>query len=133
MKLTLTNAASFLQAEALELLEKQTVAANALLENGQGAGNDYIGWVTLPSSITNDELDDIQNTANILRNTCEVVIVAGIGGSYLGARAAIEFVKSPIYNNLKKDTPDIYFAGNSISAQALSEVIELCEKFPIYE
>ena len=68
MKLTLTNAASFLQAEALELLEKQTVAANALLENGQGAGNDYIGWVTLPSSITNDELDDIQNTANILRN-----------------------------------------------------------------
>ena len=92
MKLTLTNAASFLQAEALELLEKQTVAANALLENGQGAGNDYIGWVTLPSSITNDELDDIQNTANILRNKCEVVIVAGIGGSYLGARAAIEFL-----------------------------------------
>ena len=126
MKLTLTNAASFLQAEALELLEKQTVAANALLENGQGAGNDYIGWVTLPSSITNDELDDIQNTANILRNKCEVVIVAGIGGSYLGARAVNDALASAFdaYQAADRKNPYVVYAGNNIGEDYLAELME---------
>ena len=126
MKLTLTNAASFLQAEALELLEKHTVAANALLENGQGAGNDYIGWVTLPSSITNDELDDIQNTANILRNKCEVVIVAGIGGSYLGARAVNDALASAFdaYQAADRKNPYVVYAGNNIGEDYLAELME---------
>ena len=129
MKLTLTNAASFLQAEALELLEKQTVAANALLENGQGAGNDYIGWVTLPSSITNDELDDIQNTANILRNKCEVVIVAGIGGSYLGARAVNDALASAFdaYQAKDRKNPYVVYAGNNIGEDYLAELMEFID------
>ena len=129
MKLTLTNAASFLQAEALELLEKQTVAANALLENGQGAGNDYIGWVTLPSSITNDELDDIQNTANILRNKCEVVIVAGIGGSYLGARAVNDALASAFdaYQAADRKNPYVVYAGNNIGEDYLAELMEFID------
>ena len=129
MKLTLTNAASFLQAEALELLEKQTVAANALLENGQGAGNDYIGWVTLPSSITNDELDDIQNTANLLREKCEVVIVAGIGGSYLGARAVNDALASAFdaYQATDRKNPYVVYAGNNIGEDYLAELMEFID------
>ena len=129
MKLTLTNAASFLQAEALELLEKQTVSANALLENGQGAGNDYIGWVTLPSSITNEQLDDIQNTANILRNKCEVVIVAGIGGSYLGARAVNDALASAFdaYQATDRKNPYVVYAGNNIGEDYLAELMEFID------
>lgn len=129
MKLTLTNAASFLQAEALELLEKQTVAANALLENGQGAGNDYIGWVTLPSSITNEQLDDIQNTANLLRDKCEVVIVAGIGGSYLGARAVNDALASAFdaYQATDRKNPYVVYAGNNIGEDYLAELMEFID------
>ncbi|MEE0923165.1 MAG: glucose-6-phosphate isomerase [Paludibacteraceae bacterium] len=129
MKLTLTNAASFLQAEALELLEKQTVAANALLENGQGAGNDYIGWVTLPSSITKEQLDDIQNTANLLREKCEVVIVAGIGGSYLGARAVNDALASAFdaYQAADRKNPYVVYAGNNIGEDYLAELMEFID------
>ena len=90
MKLCLNNAAGFVPADTLEQLKSQTEAANQLLENGQGAGNDYIGWVHLPSSITSAFLDEVQSVADDLRKRCEVVIVAGIGGSYLGARAVNE-------------------------------------------
>ena len=129
MKLTLTNAASFLQAETLELLEKQTVAANALLENGQGAGNDYIGWVTLPSSITKEQLDDIQNTANLLREKCEVVIVAGIGGSYLGARAVNDALASAFdaYQATDRKNPYVVYAGNNIGEDYLAELMEFID------
>lgn len=129
MKLTLTNAASFLQAEALELLEKQTVAANALLENGQGAGNDYIGWVTLPSSITKAQLDEIQNTANLLREKCEVVIVAGIGGSYLGARAVNDALASAFdaYQAKDRKNPYVVYAGNNIGEDYLAELMEFID------
>lgn len=129
MKLTLTNAASFLQTEALELLEKQTVAANALLENGQGAGNDYIGWVTLPSSITKAQLDEIQNTANLLREKCEVVIVAGIGGSYLGARAVNDALASAFdaYQAKDRKNPYVVYAGNNIGEDYLAELMEFID------
>lgn len=129
MKLTLTNAANFLQAETLELLEKQTVHANALLENGQGAGNDYIGWVTLPSSITKAQLDDIQNTANLLRDKCEVVIVAGIGGSYLGARAVNDALASAFdaYQATDRKNPYVVYAGNNIGEDYLAELMEFID------
>lgn len=129
MKLTLTNAANFLQAETLELLEKQTVAANALLKNGQGAGNDYIGWVTLPSSITKEQLDDIQNTANLLREKCEVVIVAGIGGSYLGARAVNDALASAFdaYQATDRKNPYVVYAGNNIGEDYLAELMEFID------
>ena len=102
------------------------VAYNLLVE-GNGPGNDFLGWVTLPEDYDKDEFARIKVAAEKIKKSCDILVVIGIGGSYLGARAAIEFVKSPIYNNLKKDTPDIYFAGNNISTSALTELLSICE------
>ncbi len=114
------------QEEIQEYLPKLNEAHNKLV-NKTGEGNDFLGWYTLPSDYDKEEFERIKKAAKKIQDTCEVLVVIGIGGSYLGARAAIEFIKSPNYNLLSKKTPNIYFAGNSISAQALSEVIELCE------
>jgi glucose-6-phosphate isomerase len=92
-----------------------------------GAGNDFLGWYDLPENYDREEFQKIKLAANKIKENSDILIVIGIGGSYLGARAAIEFVKSPIYNNLKKDTPDIYFAGNNISTTALCELLSICE------
>ncbi|MDD4773195.1 MAG: hypothetical protein PHZ09_06265, partial [Eubacteriales bacterium] len=85
-----------------------------------------LGWWTLPSDYDKDEFMRIKNTALKTRSLCDVFLVVGIGGSYLGARAAIDFIKSPNYNAMDKDTPDIYFTGNSISPTAINELIEIC-------
>ncbi len=92
-----------------------------------GEGNDFLGWVALPENYDKKEFARIKAAAEKIKKSCDLFVVIGIGGSYLGARAAIEFIKSPIYNNLKKDTPDIYFAGNNISPTALTELISICE------
>ncbi len=102
-------------------------AAHELLISHSGAGSDFLGWTTLPEDYDRAEFARIKAAAERIRKSCQVFIAIGIGGSYLGARAVIEFVKSPLYNNLRKDTPDIYFAGNCISASALSELVSLCE------
>ncbi len=102
-------------------------AAHEMLENKCGAGNDFLGWTTLPETYDKEEFARIKNAAAKICADSDVLLVIGIGGSYLGARAAIEFVKSPLYNNLKKDTPEIYFVGNSISSSHLQEVLSLCE------
>ena len=114
------------QEEINEYLPKLEDAHKKLV-NKTGEGNDFLGWYSLPSDYDKEEFERIKKAAKKIQDTCEVLVVIGIGGSYLGARAAIEFIKSPNYNLLTKKTPNIYFAGNSISAQALSEVIELCE------
>ena len=126
MKLCLKNAACFVKAEALKKLESQTEAANLLLENGQGAGNDYIGWVHLPSSITDEFLAEVQACADELRKRCEVVIVAGIGGSYLGARAVNEALGSSFDAFVAKDrkNPYVVYAGNNIGEDYLAELME---------
>ena len=98
-----------------------------LVKEKSGAGSDFLGWVDLPVNYDKEEFARIKEAALRIRSSCEVFVVIGIGGSYLGARAAVEFVKSPIYNSLKKDSPDIYFAGNSISPSALSDVLSVCE------
>ena len=90
ISLDITKAAQFLNAGAVEAYESKVNAAQEALENGTCAGNDFLGWLHLPSSITSEFLDEIQACANTLREKCEVVVVAGIGGSYLGARAVIE-------------------------------------------
>ncbi len=102
---------------------------NALLsvKKRDGLGADFLGWVDLPEAYDKEEFARIKVAADKIIKSCDIFVVIGIGGSYLGARAAIEFVKSPIYNNLKKDTPDIYFAGNNISTTALSELLSICE------
>ena len=101
--------------------------ANELLRSKSGPGNDFLGWVSLPFDYDKAEFEAIKASAEKIKKNCDVFIVIGIGGSYLGARAAIEFVKSPVYNNIKKDTPDIYFSGCNISAEALSELLAICE------
>ena len=117
----------FIDADAYTAIEAEAVAAYKTVADKSGAGNDFLGWVDLPVDYDKEEFARIKVAAEKIKKSCDVFIAIGIGGSYLGARAAIEFVKSPIYNNLKKDTPDIYFAGNSISSAALSELLAICE------
>ena len=103
------------------------IAALRTVKDKSGAGNDFLGWVTLPQDYDKDEFSRIKIAAEKIKKSCDILVVIGIGGSYLGARAAIEFIKSPLYNNLKKDTPDIYFAGNTISPTALNDLLAICE------
>ena len=100
-------------------------AAIDTLVNGTGAGNDFTGWVDLPEHYDRAEFARIQAAAKKIQASSKALVVIGIGGSYLGARAVIELLKSPNYNALPKDTPDIYFAGNGISGEALSELLTL--------
>ncbi len=108
-------------------IEAQVKNAHKALHDGTGLGNDFIGWVDLPTNYDKEEFSRIKKAAEKIKKDTEVFVVIGIGGSYLGARAAIEFLTSPNYNALAKDTPQIYFTGNSISSSALSDIIELCE------
>ena len=118
---------NFIDADAYKAIEAEALAAYETVAQRDGAGNDFLGWVDLPVDYDKEEFVRIKNAAERIKKSCDVFIAIGIGGSYLGARAAIEFVKSPLYNNLKKDTPDIYFAGNNISSTALSELLAICE------
>ena len=117
----------FVGEHEISYIEKQAKSALLSVKNKDSQGNDFLGWVDLPVNYDKEEFENILNAAEKIKSSCDVFIVLGIGGSYLGARAAIEFVKSPLYNNLKKDTPDIYFAGNNISTTALNEILSICE------
>ncbi len=105
----------------------QVEAAHKLLHEKSGAGSDFLGWLSLPRDYDKTEFERIKQAAAKIRKDSEVLVVIGIGGSYLGARAVIEAVKSAGYNLLCKDTPRILFAGNSISPAALADVAALCE------
>ncbi len=118
---------SFIKQEDYSGIQAEITSADSMLRKKKGLGNDYLGWVSLPEDYDKDEFSRIQACAEKIRKTCQVLVVIGIGGSYLGARAVIEFLKSPNYNLLPKDTPNIYFAGNSISSDALTEILTLCE------
>ncbi len=117
----------FIRDHELSDMQPQINAAHALLESKQGPGNDFLGWTTLPTDYDKAEFARIQKAAEQIRKDTDVFVVIGIGGSYLGARAVIEFLKSPNYNLLAKDAPQILFAGNSISSTALNEILALCE------
>ncbi len=105
-------------------LEKAKAAHKTLVERS-GAGNDFLGWVDLPVNYDKDEFVRIKAAAEKIQKQSEVLVVIGIGGSYLGARAVVELLRSNNYNLLPKNTPEIYFAGNSLSADAINEVITL--------
>lgn len=121
----ITKAAQFLKPGAVEAYESQVKAAQEALENGTCPGNDFLGWLHLPTSITPEFLSEIQNTANTLRDKCEVIGVAGIGGSYLGARAVIEALgNSFAWLTAEKKNPIILFAGNNIGEDYLFELTE---------
>ena len=100
-------------------------AAFDTLVNGTGAGNDFIGWVDLPVNYDREEFARIQAAAKKIQSDSKALVVIGIGGSYLGARAVVELLKSPNYNALPKNTPDIYFAGNGISSDAVTEILAM--------
>ena len=120
-------AKDFLRENDLTGLTPQIAAAHEMLHNVTGLGNDFLGWLDLPVNYDKEEFSRIKSAAKRISGDTDILIVIGIGGSYLGARAAIEFLKSPNYNALRKDTPEIYFAGNSISGSALAEILELCK------
>ncbi|MBF1532356.1 MAG: glucose-6-phosphate isomerase [Prevotella salivae] len=121
----ITKATQFLKPGAVEAYESQVKAAQEALENGTCPGNDFLGWLHLPTSITPEFLSEIQNTANTLRDKCEVIVVAGIGGSYLGARAVIEALgNSFAWLTAEKKNPIILFAGNNIGEDYLFELTE---------
>ncbi len=117
----------FVSCEEIAAIQPQITAAHHTLNDRTGAGADFLGWQDLPVNYDKEEFARIKVAAEKIKKSCDVFVVIGIGGSYLGARAAIEFVKSPLYNNLKKDTPDVYFTGNNISSTAMKELLELCE------
>ena len=125
IKLDITKAACFLEKGAVEAFEPKVKAAQEALENGTCPGNDFLGWLHLPSSITPAFIDELQACANTLRVNCEAIVVAGIGGSYLGARAVIEALGNSfawLVND--KNNPTILFAGNNIGEDYLFELTE---------
>ena len=117
----------FVRANEVAQMEAELEAARKTVMDKSGAGSDFLGWLDLPVDYDKEEFARIKTAAAKIQKSCDVLVVIGIGGSYLGARAAIEFVKSPVDNNLKKDTPDVYFSGNSISASALADLLRICE------
>ena len=117
----------FILKQEYTAIQPQVTAAHKMLTEKTGLGNDFLGWTTLPDDYDKQEFAKIKECAEKIKRDCDVFIVIGIGGSYLGARAVIEYLKSPLYNNLKKDTPDIYFAGCNISAASIAELLSICE------
>ena len=125
ISLDITKATQFLKPGTIQAYEEKVKAVQEALENGTCPGNDFLGWLHLPSSITPAFLDEVQACANTLREKCEVVVVAGIGGSYLGARAVIEALGNSfawLIND--KKNPAILFAGNNIGEDYLAELTD---------
>lgn len=105
--------------------DQETEAVRKSLLDGVCAGNDFTGWVRLPRDYDKDEFSRIQAAAKRIQQDSKALVVIGIGGSYLGARAVLELLKSPNYNLLPKDTPDVFFIGNGLSGDAIAETIQL--------
>jgi len=119
------DVSSAISKEQLAAVEPKVAAAHAVLESGKGAGNDFLGWLRLPVDYDKEEFARIQKAAKKIQSDSEALVVIGIGGSYLGARAVVELIQSPNYNLKKKGTPDIFFAGNTLSTDAVLETLEL--------
>lgn len=117
----------FVSEDEILALQNEVTAAHDLLHSKKGPGAEYTGWLDLPVDYDKDEFARIKVAAEKIRKTSDVLIVIGIGGSYLGARAAIEFCKSQNYNLLAKETPQIFFSGNSISPSSLNEIRAMVE------
>ncbi|MCH5323934.1 MAG: glucose-6-phosphate isomerase [Eubacterium sp.] len=116
---------SFIGSDELKAMQPMVKAAHEMIADKSGLGSDFLGWVDLPINYDKEEFERIKKAADKIKSDSEILIVIGIGGSYLGARAAIEALKSTLYNSMAKDTPQIYFVGNSISPTYLNNVIEI--------
>ena len=123
-----SKASSFVSSEEVDLMKKLTMDAKELLVSKTGAGNDFLGWIDLPVDYDKEEFARIKKAATKIQSDSEVLLVIGIGGSYLGARAAIEFLRHSFYNAIDKDqrkTPEIYFVGNSISSTYIKHLMDV--------
>ena len=129
MALTLTTKylKGFVTEDDYKAILPEVKKAQATVTDKSGAGNDFLGWTTLPVDYDKEEFARIKAAAKKIQKDSEVLIVIGIGGSYLGARAAIEFCNSQNYNYVCKDTPQIFFSGNSISSSTLNELLTICK------
>lgn len=117
----------FIKDHEYKAAKPKVLAAHNMLNSGTGFGSEFTGWLNLPFNYDKDEFSRIKKAAQKICSNSDILVVIGIGGSYLGARAAIEFLKSQNYNALSKNTPDIYFVGNNISSDHLAEILEICE------
>ena len=117
----------FVKPEEFDNASKEIELCHNILHQKSGAGSDFLGWLNLPFDYDKEEFARIKKAAEKIRNDSEVLIVIGIGGSYLGARAAIEFLGSPFYNNLDSNKLKIYFVGNNISGSYLNQILTLCK------
>lgn len=125
-----SRAAGFVTAEEMDNMKATVTCAREVLMNKTGAGNDFLGWIDLPIDYDKEEFERIKKAAEKIQNDSDVLLVVGIGGSYLGARAAIEFLSHSFYNVLpkgKRKTPEIYFLGNSISSKYISDLKDVLE------
>ncbi|MCP1102464.1 glucose-6-phosphate isomerase [Aequitasia blattaphilus] len=123
-----SKASKFIADHEMESMKKIALNAKDELLSREGAGNDFLGWIDLPVQYDKDEFARIKQAADKIKSDSEVLIVIGIGGSYLGARAAIEFLRHSFYNTVSKEvrkTPEIYYAGQNISGTYLKELIEV--------
>ena len=126
IKLTIDKAYGFVQADKVAAYKADAEAANLALQNGTGKGNDFLGWLNLPAEIDEAHLADVENTAKILRDNCEVVVVIGIGGSYLGAKAVIDALSNSFdWLQTKRTSPVVVYAGQNIGEDYLFELQEL--------
>jgi len=121
------NALPFLPSDWLSARLESLSRAQNMLETGQGPGGEYTGWVSLPETFSKTVLTEIKAAAARIRQQSEVLVVVGIGGSYLGARAVLELITSPNYNLIARDTPQVFFAGQTLSPDALNELLTLLE------
>ncbi len=123
-----SKAASFIRDHEVESMKKLALDAKEVLVSKQGAGNDFLGWIDLPVDYDKEEFERIKKAAAKIQSDSEVLLVIGIGGSYLGARAAIEFLRHSFYNVVSKEvrkTPEIYFVGNSISSTYIRHLMDV--------
>ena len=123
-----SKAGTFIGAHEVDFMRDLVAQAKETLVSKSGAGNDFLGWIDLPVDYDKEEFARIQKAAEKIKSDSEVLVVIGIGGSYLGARAAIEFLRHSFYNSVSKEvrkTPEIYFAGNSISSTYLHDLIQV--------
>ena len=125
-----SNALKFVRPHEIDSMKAITLSAAELLKSRKGAGNDFLGWIDLPVNYDKDEFNRIKMAAKKIQSDSEILLVAGIGGSYLGARAAIEFLRHGFYNDMTPEarkTPRIYYVGNSMNSTYIQDIIDLLE------